>query len=347
MIVKMLPEVLESRGGSPRFMPKAELELEELEKRCKAYADKWESNIVDCSNGVNFEFTEDKQIKYKGEDGYDHTADITQDAFNQLCSRISKGGLSTYVSALFDENMPELAFSNFRAWAERFDGSLMFREQDGVIRAVLSESYTPYDSVKVIKNLRQTVDTDEYLLANTYVTSDRTHLRFISRNPLDASFDKSPLYSGFIVNSSDVGKASLSMKYFVYRQVCTNGMIATKHGGVLYRQYHIGDEMTASKIADFNKAMLNAHSLDSNYLEVAEKATKKKFSEYEFKVLLESIRKEAKLSQKGGEELLSLIDERYDRSKWGILNAVTEQAQKYALDTRIAMEELATSRLFA
>lgn len=87
------------------------------------------------------------------------------------------------------------------------------------MRAVLSDSYTPFDSYKVLKTLNNTVDSNIYKPSQVYLSTDRLHIRFVNHEPLPIDNDGSPLYAGFTVDSSDVGRGSLNMKFFIYRSV--------------------------------------------------------------------------------------------------------------------------------
>lgn len=83
-------------------------------------------------------------------------ADISEFAFSQLCSRM--GVPANYIKKCFANGKEDLAIQNFRAWANDTENNLLVRENDGVVRAVLSDSYTPFDSYQVLRALKYTVD---------------------------------------------------------------------------------------------------------------------------------------------------------------------------------------------
>lgn len=74
-----------------------------------------------------------------------------------------------------------------------------------------------FDNGKI--NLDNTVDSNIYKPSQVYLSTDRLHIRFVNHEPLPIDNDGSPLYAGFTVDSSDVGRGSLNMKFFIYRSV--------------------------------------------------------------------------------------------------------------------------------
>ena len=51
--------------------------------------------------------------------------------------------------------------------------------------------------------------------------------------------------------------------------------------------------------------------------------------------------KELELCNVSFEEIFTIADSRYDRSRWGVVNGITEIAQNYTLEKRLAIEQLA------
>lgn len=292
---------------------------------------------------MNFKLTDDMQLQYKTTEGELRTSDITQFAFSQLCTRL--GIPASYVKKCVDSGKNDLAIDNFRIWANDCDKTFLIREQDGVIRAVLSDSYKSFDSHKVMRTLQNTVDRGQYKANGAFLSADRLHVRFVSREPMNVKNETSPIYSGFTVTSSDVGRGSLSMYYFLYRQICDNGMTVTDKRGTLFRQTHIGTAMTSGKLELFNRAFMNMDYLNDMALENIYLNQEKKLNAFEVQMYLDKTRRELKLSEKAQEDLLDIISARYDYTSWGVLNGITELAQRYTLDTRIDFETFAGNNM--
>lgn len=299
----------------------------------------WKNYIVDNENGVNFQIDEEQRFNYLTEQGERRSGDISEFAFQQLCTRL--GVPASYVKKCFQTGKVSLALDNFHAWAGDMDKKILVREHDGEVRAVLSEDYSPYDSFKVLKALNNTVDNKIYEPSQMFLSTDRLHVRFVNHNPLPIDNDNSPLYAGFTVDSSDVGRGSLNMKFFIYRFACRNGLVISKIGGTLFRQNHIGSKIEGGKLELFNRALLNIDKLSGQAVELIHENKKTLLKDYELEMYLEKVKREMKLSEKGQDKLRELIDSTYDHSKWGIISGITELAQDYTLDTRIKMENWA------
>ncbi len=323
------------------FQQQDEIDLAEVTHKSKEICDKWETYYCNNEKEVNFKLTDDMEFVYKTTDGQMRKSDITQFAFSQLCTRL--GVPATYVQKCFESGKASLAVQNFKAWAGDCDKTFLIREQDGVIRAILSDSYSMFDSHKVLRTLQNTVDEDKYKCVGVYLAEDCLNVRLVDRKPLEVSktIDTSPLFSGAIISSSDVGRKSLSMSYFLFRQVCNNGMTVTDKGGTLFRQAHIGSNMTGGKIELFNRAFMDINAINEKAIENLIKSKEARLDEFEMQMYIERAKRELKLSQKAQDELVSLVDGTYDRSRWGVLNGITELAQNYTLETRLAFEAFA------
>lgn len=336
MIIKQPFETLMKNGG--RFIQN-EIKLDELAKESDKLCKDWENYYCNNENGVNFKITDDMKFIYKTTDGMDRKADITEFAFTQLCARI--GVPASYIKKCFDEGKTKLAITNFKEWTTECNKTFLVREHDGVVRAILSDSYKMFDCNKVVKSLQNTVDVEKYKANEVFLSEDKLMVRFINRTPMQIKNEKSPIYSGFTVSSSDVGRGALAMHYFIYRQICQNGMIVTEKNGTLFKQAHIGANMTDGKIALFHKAFMDIDYLDKYAIENIRKNQETMLKDYELNMYIEKIKRELKLSKKGQENLEDLIQHTYGQTRWGVLNSITELAQKYTLDTRVEFEAFA------
>lgn len=284
----------------------------ELLERSRQIKEQWQNSIVINENGTNFNLDKDLKFHYMTDYGKKKEADISEFAFSQLCSRM--GVPANYIKKCFANGKEDLAIQNFRAWANDTENNLLVRENDGVVRAVLSDSYT--------------------------LSEDRLVVRFVDFTPIPVN-DGSPLYLGFTVSSSDVGRGSLNAKMMIYRSVCTNGLLISSMGGTLYKQHHIGEAMSESKLNVFNKMLADIDTIGSQIVGNISTCRKETLKDYEMKMYLEKAKREMKLSEKSMEKLQDLISGTYEPTKWGIINGVTELAQDFTLETRLDMEHWA------
>lgn len=313
-------------------------DFKQLMEKSREIKAKWSDGIVINEKGTNFNLDKDLRFHYKTDDGRKKESDITQFAFSQLCARM--GVPANYIKKCFTTGKEELALQNFRAWADEAKNNLLVRENDGVVRAVLSDSYAPFDSYQVLRALKYTVDFGRWKPTQVYLSEDRLVLRFVDFEPLPIN-DGSPLYLGFTVSSSDVGRGSLNIKMMVYRSVCTNGMLISSMGGMLYKQHHIGETMTNSKLQVFNEIWSGIDVTAKAIINNINQCRNRQLKDYEMEMYIEKAKREMKLSEKSVEKLHTLISGTYEPTKWGIINGITELAQDFTLETRLDMEQWA------
>lgn len=309
-----------------------------LLERSREIKENWQNSIVVNQEKTNFSLDSDLRFHYLTKEGEQKEADITQFGFSQLCARM--GVPANYIKKCFKSGKDELALQNFRAWADDAKSNLFVRENDGVVRAVLSDSYAPFDSYQVLRSLKYTVDFGRWEPTQVFLSEDRLVLRFVDFTPLPVN-DGSPLYLGFTVSSSDVGRGSLNVKMMLYRSVCTNGLLISSMGGTLYRQHHIGEAMTASKLQAFNKMFNNIDANAKAIIDNINDCRNKQLRDFEMAMYMEKAKRDLKLSEKSMEKLSSLVSTVYEPTKWGIINGITELAQDFTLETRLDMEQWA------
>lgn len=315
-----------------------------IEKSKKIYS-QWEYTDVDCE-AHKVSLTDDFNFQFVDKQGREHNEDITDFAFQELCTRV--GVPAQYVKKCYNAGKKDLALSNFRSWAGEFDGGLKLMrlpdEDDSnkrIVRAVTSEKFKPWESYKVLSNLKRTVNMDRWVITDSHLSADKMVLRFIDKRSPIYEDRNSKLFVGVCVRTSDVGKGSLSMKMFVYRQACTNGMVLSKGDATLYKQAHSGSNMTESKVDDFIRGMLRAEKYGGTYAKAIENCVHESMNSTMFELWLEKTKNELKLSKKATESLGAIIDNNYDRNVWGIINGVTELSHEFTLDRRLEMENWA------
>lgn len=312
-------------------------DMNELLEQSREISRTWKNHIVKNEEQANFSLDRDLRFHYMTEQQERKDADITQFAFSQLCARIGVPG--KYIDKCYKSGKEDLALQNFRAWADEAKGNMLIRENDGIVRAVLSDNYAPFDSYKVLRTLKYTVNVKRYQPTQVYLSEDKLVVRFVDFTPLPIK-DGSPLYVGFSVTSSDVGRGALSMKMFLYRSVCMNGLLISSGNGTLYKQSHIGENMTESKMQVFQRAFNNLDLVTSEMVANIKRNRERTLKDFEMQILVEKAKRELKLSKERSEQFEALVGI-YEPTKWGVVNSITELAQEFSLDRRIEMEEWA------
>lgn len=342
MITPSTPQHVLYVGRRTAYANDEAISMKELAKTAQEYQDKWIDNIVDNSSGANFRFTEDRKLVYKTVDGDTRTADITQKAFGQLCQKV--GVPAKYILKCLDCGLTELAVTNFKQWAGNCDTNFLVREHNGVVMAVLSDKYVPYSNASAVKVLQAVVPSNDFIPTGYFLNNERMHLRYITKDPITADRG-SNIYAGVRVENSEIGGASLNATYFLYRQVCNNGMLRTLKDSELFRMNHVGTIMTSGKIETFRKSFDRALDLNDNTVRLIDAARRDILSPNESLYFLGKAQKVLKLSAKSMDHLQTLISSVYDTSRWGILNSFTELAQSFSLDTMEDIEQWAGNNL--
>lgn len=321
--------------------------LDQLIDRATEMEGHWRDDFTSGSMAMPVMLTRNQKACYLRDDGEIVDADMTDTAFAQICQ---KAGLpASYIRRCYDSGREDLAVENYRSWASvptKDPVTIRVRVYDDTVRAALTTQYNPFDHPDILDGIRKAVGRDARYEANeAYLSPDRMHIRFVDfNNPLKVNNDK--LYSGFTVSSSNVGTGAFSIKYFLYRFACRNGIVRVEHGGLLFRQTHLkeflenGEELFACAIDQM-------HQIDQVTERQIGMAMNRKLTPQELSFYLEKAQRELHFGQKGREATQELIGTVYDPTLWGFVNAVTENAKNYTLETRLDMEQWAGKMLSA
>lgn len=273
---------------------------------------------------------------------------ITLHAESQILSKL--GYPANFYHKLMESRNVEdnkLATHIFNDLSSRYDGNLFIRTYKDVIRGVLSQKYSCFDSDGITEVLADTLDKkwgQDIKIRGYYNNYEQFHLRFTSTQAVKGLDDKD-LFLGMQITSSDVGKSVLSVKFIVYKQVCTNGLCIPTFNSMLFRHKHIGissykfREGVIYSIEQFPKLVEEVAPMLEQASKV--KANSQLFNAEEDNKLREHIRSYLNLSQKDMAYMTDLAINKYPRTVWGYTNAITEYAQRFSVDRRLELEELA------
>lgn len=317
------------------------LSLDKIIKQSDDMDSRWRNYFVDNSQGTKFTVTNDCKIAFKDSYGTSYSLDMTEHAFAQLCQKL--GVPTTYIRKCFDEGKDTLAVQNLKAWIEGNNGGFMFRTTDNVARAVVSDSYVPFDNYKILRTLKHTMDSKRFIPTQVFLSQDKLHVRFVDFTPLPVNDGTGKsLYAGFILSSSSVGTKSMKLNFFIFRPVCTNGLTLTRLGGTLFSMPHTTRKEQQSKMEVFTEAFKGIDALCDISVNLIKTTSKKILTKDEMAYLVQKARGDLKLSQKNTDILSDVIATKYDQTQWGVINSLTEFAQNFDnLDTRIDIENWA------
>ena len=169
---------------------------------------------------------------------------LTDHSMNQLCGKLEIG--TQYLRKCLPVSQ-ELVAHNLNFWIKNTKSKeLMVRtierdsdELPNIARAVCSNRYKRIDNdVVVTHSLNKLMDLG---LDIKYVNYDRDTLNVTAVNPkVEGEVSKGDVVqSGVTITNSEIGSGSLMIQPFIYRLVCTNGMVAPRYLNRFYSR-HVG-----------------------------------------------------------------------------------------------------------
>lgn len=293
-------------------------------------------------------------IKLSNVDSYTGIYDLTRYSLGQLCSKL--GVPVKYIEKCLHEGREPLVAENLNDWLQDYNKDLLIRGYKDSVRGILSTKYSMCDTHEILDIVNSSLGREQYTVKGAYLSPERFHMRLVSTETLP--IEGEDLFAGITLDSSDVGRSTVSCNFFIYKQVCTNGLIIAKHKGELFNQRHIGitpDEfkegfkksldIVPDLVADMVHIINNAKSTEDSLigkLDLSDEEMVNMVIENNLKNnVAESISHKWNLSKESSEQVLHLVVNKYGNSKWGLINSITEVAQKYTLETRIQLEKLA------
>ena len=260
-------------------------------------------------------------------------------ATGHLCGKLNIP--SRYFNRLVESGNKFLAADNVNCWLDGDKRTFFLREYNDQIRGVLSGSYSVYDAPEILTTVKEVFDQENFILKGSFINEERLHLRLIENQMLD--IDGEDLYAGITLDSSDVGRSGLNVRFFIWKRVCTNGLVIAKSNGRLFKQKHVGithDDFAAGLEEGLGKFYEIKEAITKSIKETSEIPMNKDIEE-----LVEEIKDKTNLSDKAAEKVVELMEVKYAPTRWGLINGITEVAQDFTLETRIQLEEIAGSML--
>ena len=174
-------------------------------------------------------------LKFNGSTGKVN-APMTDHALGQLCSKLEIG--TGYIRKCLP--FPKLVNYNLNYWIDlRSDRDLMVRCNETNVRAILSNRYKRLDNDLIAHHtLDKLMDMGAEIQQSRY---DGDYLQLTAITPeLKGEVKKDDVVQGGItITNSEIGTQTLLIQPFIYRLVCTNGMVVPSILNRFY-QKHLG-----------------------------------------------------------------------------------------------------------
>lgn len=325
--------------------------LDELFRQAKEIQDGCKDFSVSNVTYKNVRYNGDKcKLLYLPDDSTEtRSKELSRHSLSQLCNKI--GVPIRYIDKCIDSGRLDLAEENINSWIDDFGKNLFIREYKNKVRGVLSDRYSTLDTPHIMESINDVLDFNEYNIKGYFLSPERFHARIVQREMMNINGED--LFAGIQIDSSDVGRSILIVKFMIWKQVCTNGLCISQGGGVLFQQKHIGIDASEFR-EEFEHSLNNIPTLVEYSKDLIEEARKdndkfsiKNLSEQQVQDFIERVKLKTKLSDEGVNKVIQFMNDKYGFSKWGYVNSLTEVAQDYTLERRLEIEKIAGDVLLA
>jgi hypothetical protein len=210
---------------------------------------------------------------------------------------------------------------------------------DAVLRAFVSPTYAPIDDLPVFETLRRVLpgQVEGFRFVRLDLTPQSSQYAVVSMAEVDLGVRGSDRHrNGFLIANSEVGARSLSILTWIWRLVCTNGMVAA--ASQLFRMIHRRrkDESLDGRVAEAFKLLPEKWSRAEAVLRRARQDTVDDPGAV-LEVLLETNPQLHAMSQ----AVYDAFEEDPEPNRFGIVQSFTRAAQRFSPERRLMLEEFA------
>ena len=234
--------------------------------------------------------------------------------------------------AFFIKLSPDLKQQVLDEMVEKLENrKLMLRSEGQKVRGVLSDKYRIVNHTEVLTRVRDVVGSDRE------VTEVHFNAGLMSLRITEPS---TSLNAGISIQNSELGECSIGVAPFIYRLVCSNGLIvATKEA--IFKQVHSGTREYAMQ-----DAIYEAFGIAETSRTLFELTKYKKLLPERIEEEINRVIKKIGLPNRIIPAVKSCYDEEPMPNGFGIINALTRYAKGTDLKERVAIETSA-SRLIS
>lgn len=291
--------------------------------------------------GINSYLSEMGEYVFTDDFGVKHYMPLQPWGQNCLCEKI--GVPPAFLDKCYAHGFNELSADIVNSFlGEKTKTDFFVRSYQNRVRGILSKRYSPCDAPDILDGLLgDIIDEKEWNIKGHFFNEERLHVRFVKEEPLNV--DNEVLFPALVINSSDVGRCSLNVAFYIYRLACTNGLLVPEITSIR-RQVHLGIKKDRF-FEDVRHDMANMKIMIANAEELINLARAKKVkmtTPEEIDALLAELHSKAKLDKDESKAVLQfLTDGKYEMTRWGLVNSITEYARDQTLETRLNLERSA------
>jgi hypothetical protein len=259
-------------------------------------------------------------------------------ALRQLCTRIG------VPYSFFNKCPPALQEFNVAWFMQNMDKEkdVMLRIVKGnEIRAIVSDRYAPFDDIELFRILADFMDGTEEVVLQEF-TEIGSHVRITWPTRAEEVQPGDIVEQGIHIANSEVGVRSVTIIGVVHRLKCKNGLIAREKKGGFRGYRHIGDP---ERIRSNVKQVIEDVKHDSEKLMVKFRQSLVKEIAQPIE-MIDRLAADHELSKEEYEAILSSFMNEPSKNLFGVVNAVSNSAQRCGdADRRFEIESLASNVL--
>ena len=274
-------------------------------------------------------------------------------AHGQIANRLKIP--KVYYDRLRSES-PELLDTNVRHWLTAQPERRLFRNLDGMLRAVLSDRFRRLDHYDLLGAMLpefRKIEGLQFHIAS--LTDQKMYLRAILPSLQAEILGVGDIVqAGVEIKNSEVGSGALVVSPYLWKLDCLNGMV----GQSVIRARHTGKQIDDDNVGIYSEETLNLD--DAAFFAKVGDLVRASLTEAQFEVIVKQFREIAtgekikdpiaasemltnklNLTDTEGRSLLANLVEGGDLSQWGAVNAITATAKTADGFDRVAeLEEI-------
>jgi len=216
----------------------------------------------------------------------------------------------------------------------------LLRAKGDALRGVLSARYAPLDNDCLLDCLAHVLPPG-FTVDWFSLTGESLHLRLVDARAPRQVLPGDDLMVGLHVGNSEVGRRAVTVDALVYRLVCQNGLIRLVKGRSLMHWRHL--YLSAPRFQEaLHGAVLGALDAAAGFLDQLQAATRTPVPDVA--AVLEVLGKQEALSRsflKAVEQSMRCEPASQQETVWGLVNGLTQAAQRLPADDRYQVETLA------
>ncbi len=209
----------------------------------------------------------------------------------------------------------------------------------GVLRAFVSPTYAPMDDMQIMETLGRVLGSqvDELRFVRLDLTDESSQYAAVNIEDVDLGLGKVDRHrSGFVLANSEVGSRALSVFAWIWRLVCTNGLVARTSKAFRMVHRRRKGELVASRLAEAVKEL----STDWRQAETLIRDSQREVIGNPREALTAVVERNPHL-RSISQAILSAYDLEPDGTRFGIVQALTRAAQRFRPEERLMIEQIA------